>query len=169
MKEFRQKSSWVITAVIVELVNSHPWLPHFQSRFQINCTAKLLEEGVLTAKRVALIKTPPAWFCQNVKCGFVTTGICMETASYRGIKGRGGGDSEIFTLLSCRVLTHAPIYSFVLDLNNKLLSVINLFSWTLSFPSPPKIISCLRHNYDYPLPWPTNTWLFYCFRGRRNG
>ena len=51
----------------------------------------------------------------------------METASYSGIIK--GGNSEIFTLLSCHVLTQLySLHSFVLDLSSKLLSsVINLF------------------------------------------
>ena len=81
----------MITAVDVELVAGHPRLSHFycatfQSGFQMNRTAKISrEEGVLTAKRVTVVKTPPG-FVGNVRCGCVTMGICMAIASYSGIK-----------------------------------------------------------------------------------
>ena len=56
---------------------------------------------MLTAKKVTCVKTPPG-FVENVRFGYVTTGMYMETASYSGIKGCNL-NSEM--LLSCYLFT----------------------------------------------------------------
>ena len=62
---------------------------------------------MLTAKRVTVIKTPPG-FVGNVRCGCVTMGICMETASYSGIIKGGGGGTLRFS--HCYLVMYLPSY-----------------------------------------------------------
>ena len=76
---------------------------------------------MLTAK-VTCVKTPPG-FVGNVRFGYVTTGMYMETASYSDIKGCNL-NSEMF----CYLVIYLP-YSlhFILDFSYTLSSVISFF------------------------------------------
>ena len=84
---------------------------------------------MLTAKKVTCVKTPPG-FVENVRFGYVTTGMYMETASYSGIKGCNL-NSEMF----CYLVIYLP-YSlhFILD-----------FSYTLSLGSFREHFDSLHH------------------------
>ena len=107
------ESSWVITAVIVKVVVGHPRLPHlFPIRIPDESPSKNFKRGIC--------KTPPG-FIGNVRCGCVTTGICMEI--------------EIFTLLSCHVLTQVGgPWPWGCEISRKPSTPLLLSCWTSHLP-----------------------------------